>query len=461
MQAALEAESFSLPRIVFPASECDFLAVWVDGSVFHRDDVRLTRAGTGVFFWEGCGENFLFPICGPVQPVEHADFAAAAAVIIAADRPFWLKTDCQHVFDGLQQRLQGVEPCLPELDIWRQVFQKTQSFPKSFLRVSKVPGHPSRDVKICKVSAEDACGIKGAHKLAVAAATARLSPVLQAHDGVALKVHKAMVAIVNARNAASQKLMLYQKRKPSRPSLDVAEEAVAPPVTPAHSRKKRKDAAATLAGTSSQPSHDGEGLPLTSTGKYLNVVRNTSGTFSAKVTSRGKTCHLGVYPEAVQAARAVAQFRKTGVAPKLDRASSARVATLRVFAKKVDKHNVSATNLGRHVFDLSAGLLKCRDCGAEYASTVFSSASKLACPIHASNAGLKVDKRGSSTRAAKLPETRTNVLVNDLRAHNAIAGRRGWHVIELTSLDSPKCVTCGNSVTRNYVRKWMRKACPG
>ena len=218
--------------------------------------------------------------------------------------------------------------------------------------------------------------MRGAHQLAAAAATSRLSQeklrALTAHDSKVLLVHRALVAIVNARNAASLKLKLYKKCKPSRPFSADATSAIAnAAVTPAQSRKKRADAAAALAGASSRPTQGSEGLPLTAAGKYLNVVYKACGTFAARVTSRGKTVNLGVFPEAVMAARAVAHFRRTGAAPKIDRAASHRVATLRVFARKVDAHNAEAKNLGRHVFDLSAGLLKCKDCNAEYASTVF------------------------------------------------------------------------------------------
>ena len=110
------------------------------------------------------------------------------------------------------------------------------------------------------------------------------------------------------------------------------------------------------------------------------------GAFAARVTSRGRGLSRSCPG---LAARAVAHFRRTGAAPKIDRDASHRVATLRVFARKVDAHNAEAKNLGRHVFDLCAGLLKCKDCHAEYATTVFASASKLVCPVHACGAGLK------------------------------------------------------------------------
>ena len=77
-------------------------------------------------------------------------------MILAAGRPLWLKTDCQYIVDGLQQCLQGVEPWFPELDVGRQIFVKIQSMPGSFLRVSKVPGHPSRkDILERKIPFED------------------------------------------------------------------------------------------------------------------------------------------------------------------------------------------------------------------------------------------------------------------------------------------------------------------
>ena len=71
-QTSLEAETFCLPHVPLPVSGCSVLPVWVDGSVFHRDDPRLARAGAGVFVWGGCRHNLKFPIQGPVQSVERA-----------------------------------------------------------------------------------------------------------------------------------------------------------------------------------------------------------------------------------------------------------------------------------------------------------------------------------------------------------------------------------------------------
>ena len=107
--------------------------------------------------------------------------------------------------------------------------------------------------------------------------------MLQAHDDLALRVHKAMVAIVSVRNSASQKLNLYRKCKSARPLREAASGVVAPAVvTPAQSRKRRADAAAALAGSMPQSSCDSEGLPLTSAGKYLNVVYNSFEHFFRK-----------------------------------------------------------------------------------------------------------------------------------------------------------------------------------
>ncbi|CAE6973028.1 Pol, partial [Symbiodinium sp. CCMP2592] len=47
MRASLEAETFCLPKVAFPDCGLSVLPVWVDGSVFHREDARLTRAGSG------------------------------------------------------------------------------------------------------------------------------------------------------------------------------------------------------------------------------------------------------------------------------------------------------------------------------------------------------------------------------------------------------------------------------
>ena len=69
-----------------------------------------------------------------------------------------------------------------------------------------------------------------------------------------------------------------------------------------------------------------------------------------------------------------------------------------------------------------------------------------------------VDKRGSSTRASKLSETRTAVLQSDIDAHNLHAFAKNQHYI--CSLDPPRCKYCRQTVTRGYVRKWMSRHCP-
>ena len=86
-------------------------------------------------------------------------------------------------------------------------FDKIQSMPKHFSSCLQSAGASfAQDVHSCKVSLEDFDGMRGAHQLAVAAAASRLSQdnvrVLQAHDALATRVHKALVAIVNARNSA-------------------------------------------------------------------------------------------------------------------------------------------------------------------------------------------------------------------------------------------------------------------
>ena len=68
----LSAEEFSLPRLALPEGE-SILDVWVDGSVIHRHDPRLARAGAGVFFASDSPFNFGFGILGPVQSVERAE----------------------------------------------------------------------------------------------------------------------------------------------------------------------------------------------------------------------------------------------------------------------------------------------------------------------------------------------------------------------------------------------------
>ena len=107
--------------------------------------------------------------------------------------------------------------------------------------------------------------MRGAHQLAVAAATFRLSQenirVLTTHDSKVLLVHIRpwLLAMPLLRSSNCT-----QKCKPSRSSSADATSAVAnAAVTPAQSLKKRADAAAALAGASSRLAHNSEGLPLT------------------------------------------------------------------------------------------------------------------------------------------------------------------------------------------------------
>ncbi|CAE7851898.1 SPBC776.05, partial [Symbiodinium necroappetens] len=99
-QTSLEAETFCLPHVPLPVSGCSVLPVWVDGSVFQRDDPRLARAGAGVFVWGGCRHNLKFPIQGPVQSVERAGLLRCRDILRAKtslSAKFLLKT-----FNGMR-----------------------------------------------------------------------------------------------------------------------------------------------------------------------------------------------------------------------------------------------------------------------------------------------------------------------------------------------------------------------
>ena len=338
-----------------------------------------------------------------------------------------------------------------------------------------MPAHSSlRDVQTGRISLLDHVGNSGAHALALQASKNRLlgareMQIVLEHHRLALDVHRTMIAVVLARNKASQDAGLYvpaqrARRHEHAGDADVsAIESAAPPVSAVASKKKRKAAARALAGAAEVPTHDAEGLPLAPSGKFLSVIYNKSGTFGARITSRGKTTNLGVFPEAILAARAIQHFKKTGEAPKLSRSDAAKIGSTRLFAKRVDAHNSSAAANGKHVFDLQARLLTCPHCHAEYPSTSFSHATRLLCPRLAKDVGKSVDERGSHTRAATLSATRNKAFLGVITAHNRIAPQHGWHLMSTApaGLSQPQCTVCMDSVTRNYARKWMRRPCPG
>ena len=335
------------------------------------------------------------------------------------------------------------------------------------------------DVAANRISSLDRLGNAGAHKLAVQAAKNRLpdARVFQAlveHDRLALVAHRCMIAVVTARSAESVKMGIFVPARHRQSDEhdgyasegSVADELpapAAPKTNAARSRARRGSAAQALAGNDPAPTHSPEGLPLGKDGRFLHVVSKKSGTFAARITIKGKTSNLGVFPSPKAAALAVQEFKKTGCIVKPTKAEAASVAGARVLARRVDNHNAEATKAGKHVFVLDSKLLTCQHCNAEFSSNSFSRACALICPKLGPLVGLKVDKQGSHTRAITLKLTRENAFIEHLREHNSQACRHGWHVMstDAARLSQPLCTVCRKSVSRSYARVWMRRPCPG
>ena len=340
--ALLRAEIFSLPEVTFPLTESERLSVWVDGSAVDHLDHRITRTGSGIFFACDSPCNLSFPILGPVQTAYRAELAALAAVLCSADRPLRVHSDCQDVVDHFNHFThEGFLDC-PGTDIWLLILPIIRSRPPDFFQVVKVKGHASTtDVDKGFVSVSDKIGPPplprsplndGAHALALAAAQARRFPfsdrsALQEHDALAFEVHKCMTAVVVARNKESERLGIYAPRRhsttgggseadeagqdaPCNDSSAPARFDISQSADQAR-RLKRKAAQNALAGVE-RSTHDSDGLPLNEAGRFLHVVYRKSGTFGARITLRGKTTNLGVYPTARAAAVAVQAFKRTG-----------------------------------------------------------------------------------------------------------------------------------------------------
>ena len=483
-EASLRAEIFSLPEVTFPLTESERLSVWVDGSAVDHLDHRITRTGSGIFFACDSPCNLSFPILGPVQTAFRAELAALAAVLCSADRPLRVHSDCQDVVDHFNHFAhEGFLDC-PGTDIWLLLLPIIRSRPPGFFQVFKVKGHASTtDVDKGLVSVPDKIGNDGAHALALAAAQARRFPfsdrsALQEHDALAFEVHRCMTAVVVARNKESERLGIYAPRRrldtgggsdaedtgndaPCDSSSVPARFAITKSADQAR-RLQRKAVQNALAGVE-RPTHDSDGLPLNEAGRFLHVVYRKSGTFGARITLRGKTTNLGVYPTARDAAVAVQAFKRTGKVERLSKSEAASVAAVRVLHRRVEAHNTTAKTNGKHMFSVSARLLSCNACAAEFTSHDFARACSLICPRLGPPAGFLVDKRGSHTRANTLSATRQNVFVEHVRAHNTQARRRGLHVLDLSdgALARPRCTVCNQSVARSYARTWMRRPCPG
>ena len=302
----------------------------------------------------------------------------------------------------------------------------TQPTPGLF-QVVKVKGHASTtDVDKGLVSVPDKIGNDGAHALALAAAQARRFPfsdrsALQEHDALAFEVHRCMTAVVVARNKESERLGIYAPRRrsdtgggsdaedtgndaPCDSSSVPARFAITKSADQAR-RLQRKAVQNALAGVE-RPTHDSDGLPLNEAGRFLHVVYRKSGTFGARITLRGKTTNLGVYPTARDAAVAVQAFNRTGKVERLSKSEAASVAAVRVLHRRVEAHNTTAKTNGKHMFSVSARLLSCNACAAEFTSHDFARACSLICPRLGPPAGFLVDKRGSHTRANTLSATR-------------------------------------------------------
>ncbi|CAE8583822.1 unnamed protein product [Polarella glacialis] len=307
-------------------------------------------------------------------------------------------------------------------DLWSQIKAELSEHPAGYHAVVKVKGHSSHDdIFDGAVNPVDKVGNDGADTLATDAVKPRCLPPsvlndIALYDQQITAAQLMMVRIVLARNARSP---LSSRPRPPRddegndadagadadsgsenhavesepefvPSVLVSDIVGVPPAEPlalAVAPAAQAVVISAPAADDSPPSRDEEGLPLNRQGRFLNVSYNTSGSFSARVVRDRKQTLL---------------------------------------QKRIRLHNISARTSGKHVLEVVVeDRVTCADCSRSTLSAYIGEFMDCLCPANAHAVGGKVDKSGSSTRAATIYAPFIATLV----AHNATADANGFHVI--------------------------------
>ena len=209
-----------------------------------------------------------------------------------------------------------------------------------------------------------------------------------------------------------------------------------------------------------KPTHSPEGFLLsTSTrpgsSKYQFVAYNAkTSKFRVCIPYQGKRHCWGPFDSDIEAAKRVKQFYEEldqGIQPPT-RGEKRTIAFHNDLDVKLRKLNATAFSEKRHeVYDTeNPTCCHCNKSVHTYHALKF--ATQL-CHMLTNS----VDKQGSATRGRKLSEHRTAILQKEIDKHNLVAIRRCQHFI--SSIDPPTCKHCLQTVSRNYIKRWMVRQC--
>ena len=268
-------------------------------------------------------------------------------------------------------------------------------------------------------------------------------------------VQKMMIEIVKCRNQASPEVApddfdpsLYirpdpKSSKPTRTSPD------SQPNQPSQA-----DSAAP------RPTHSPEGFLLSTSnrpgGSKYQYVQYKSQTQKYKVCipHAGKRHSFGPFSTEIEAAKTVRDFLQSlqSGAALPTRGEKRTITYHHTLEEKLAELNITAKDDKRHKVSNAENPTCCFCQKSVHIHYALKFASQPCTGLTKT-----VDKRGSSTRAAKLSQTRCAVLQKDIDQHNCDAVAKSQHFID--SLDPPRCKFCQQTVTRGYVKKWMVRHC--
>ena len=180
--------------------------IWTDGASSSNQDVRFSRAGSGVYYGPNHGMNMSVLLPGLVQTNQRAELLAVVLSCLRDPRPLDIRSDSEYVCKGFAawgswagSGWQG-----DHADLWNLLSCDLLSR-TSVVRVSWVKGHAKQlDIDRGRTTEEDKQGNDGADALAVAGAKLHEVPseVLEAAKSrklSAVVVQQMMLAVLKAR----------------------------------------------------------------------------------------------------------------------------------------------------------------------------------------------------------------------------------------------------------------------
>jgi len=180
--------------------------LWTDEACSNNQDVRFRRAGSGIFYCEGCVENLGVPLPGVVQTNQRAELFAVVLACFRDPRPLDIRSDSKYVCDGFQSLLlHGLHDVCGDHHDLRNLLAHELRSRVSSVRVCWVKGHAKQiDVVRGLTTKEDMNGNDGADELAVAGASMHKFPsevvsAAKERKDTAVSVQQMMVVILKAR----------------------------------------------------------------------------------------------------------------------------------------------------------------------------------------------------------------------------------------------------------------------